>query len=614
MLKWFKNLSATKFVFYSAILNSIFLSIAWTIHRVIVDCIDIIITGHAGIYYLSYYYLSYKYIPKGIYLFLVLLQAYIYARRYKAVKFFENIRGGKYIKVLRFIYFLAIQIVSFIPIAITSFIIHLLILGFLGYSGSGDIMEDGRLNQICLSLKNRETIYEKQTSSSYNVAPGQWLSSTSSAIRSVGSWTEFGSKAVKTSIKTYNAMKDNGDKGFWEVFGFQGKIDTVQIDSRNENKNFLTDSEEYNSLLVKDGILDKELNTVFYLDGTTNEDGSYTAGYSQKYESEIGINLSTGGKQTSTGDLENTYWHEVSHQYDTTNTSEQDRENFATNMGNSAQSMGNINNFLYGDGGLNDTTLSTYIYDNKSQLLNNSEYFHSLNPNELDYLKTYSRPLTGWESLYGTSISKEHFYNEATITKGDFDKLNQLYNMGDVPVISKNEIDGTVTLLISGFPSENSIIDNALGKNDLMVKFSAKEDLVYHNDSNKHHLVAENSNYQADYNAVEIAFAFSSNYDNGQRLDYALTPELFEDKYNSNSFGVSLAKYATEGLGGMGFGVQHDFIKETNSILKGLSLTTNPGANKIIPKEYFAIPPLVSYSQMFKKDYVLEYNYKKIFN
>jgi hypothetical protein len=90
--------------------------------------------------------------------------------------------------------------------------------------------------------------------------------------------TEIG----KGIIKGYYSLKDNGEKEFLETYKYQGKVDDTQIGGRNEDINLLEDSEKYNGLLVKNGILEEELKTVFYLDGSVDEEGKYNGGYSNK--------------------------------------------------------------------------------------------------------------------------------------------------------------------------------------------------------------------------------------------------------------------------------------------------------------------------------------------
>jgi len=460
---------------------------------------------------------------------------------------------------------------------------------------------------------NRETTYENKSESSWSVAPSEWLSNSSNAIRTVADYTVAGSNVIKATIKTYNALKDNGNKGFWEVYGFQGKIDKIQIDSRNENINLLEDSDKYNSLLVKNDILDNNLNTVFYLDGAIKEDGSYTAGYSQKHESEIGINLaSNGGNQDTAGELENSYWHEVSHQYDTTNTTEQDRENFATNIGNSAQSLGNINNFLYGDGGLDQYSITHYIVGNLSQLQQNTQYVNSLNPLSIDNaVYMVSRGLGSDSSIRFVMPAAHQFlvitgdekylnnYIKDYTLKYNYPLIDEKGSSVDIPEarVITNEMNSNgigneqdnYYITLGGYRGDNHIDKNPDGseKGYLIKNINAPDDIRFLESGHFDNIeVKFNNQLTQEINEENIVKAYN-NYDNNANYffvpnnEYKETDYQFHYKqrieenkhtYNSNSFAYSMCSYA----GG------------SNCNYSGF-IRFSPGLGKLIPELYFNI-------------------------
>ena len=440
---------------------------------------------------------------------------------------------------------------------------------------------------------NREVLYSNNSGYDINIAPGQWLSSASGALSVLSTYTEIGGALAKSTVKTYNSLKDNGEVSFSEAYDQQKGIDEVQKNAREKNKNLLHDSEEYNKMVKEAGLVESNFNTIVYADGK-----DLSAGYSHKEKNEIGLDLLNGNGIVDAGSLENTYWHEVTHQGDKTNTTEADREKYATNMGNSAETLGSINNFLYGDGGLNDYTITNFYLNNRSALEYNNGYVSSLDKTLLEN-KAYmvSRNLgkedgkiINFGDIHLVDSEKMLFAHQFIVITGSEKYLNNYikeYNIENnlnLPVqaieikepMVQNGIEKTATdthyITLGGYNgSGNSQYKE--GQDGLLIKnFNAEDDTKFldagkfynYELTSKKQLSKDYTQQDYEKNIVESYVGYN------KEADYTFVPELSKG-YNSNSFAYSICYY------GGGANCGYDLPRGT------------PGTQIIIPKAYFDI-------------------------
>jgi hypothetical protein len=323
-------------------------------------------------------------------------------------------------------------------------------------------------------------------------------------------------------------------------------------------------------------MINKDVKFENMLDG-----GNGVSGYWDSESGTMGVNLANGegengydengeAKLKSAKEIEQTRGHEMIHAMDDGSISKNASREMVANLGGTTAGMlSTLNNWSYGDGGLNTLNINNYVNANQNQLMLNSAIFNTnykTNPNRFEkenYL--VSRPLDHW-----TGIVAHHNFILITGNKqyvDDIIKDKRMVGYFPEPVVSKELNDDlkdklhnnkdTHYVILGGYTADGKTLikdvnnysdERYVDTNDVdVVKINFKNDDTYTNDRNVIN-VYNSYNQQAPY----------SPYGNET------------DEYNSNSFARTLCSYS----GGLNCG--HDF-----------PLSISPRDNQIIPKKYF---------------------------